>query len=176
MDIDGWIDGRLAALHGNAWVDPVMYAASWWGDDGRGWIAASLVRSAWAPVPLQAFGRQMVWLGIESVLINGPAKGLVRRPRPSAAPRTHRRKMRRPTNSSFPSGHAASAATMATLLSEDGLAPLWWGIALTVGASRVYLGVHHASDVAAGLAAGAAIGLAARHIDLPGLPAPTRPA
>ena len=176
MDIDGWIDQRLAALHGNRAIDPVMYAASWWGDDGRGWIASSAVVSLRTPRPLATFARHLVWLGIESALVNGPAKAAVRRPRPSAAPRAHTHRMRRPTNSSFPSGHAASAATMAALLSEEGLAPLWWCIALTVAASRVYLGVHHTSDVAAGLVAGAGIGLLARRVDLPGLPRTPRPA
>lgn len=147
-------------------LDPLMYGASWFGDDGKGWIAASLVRSVKAPSPAKAFARHLVWLGIESAVVNGPAKGLVRRDRPSRA-RRHPYRLRRPSNSSFPSGHAASAATMAMLLSEDGMAPLWWALAVTVGVSRIYVGVHHLSDVAAGMAIGAAIGAAARHIELP---------
>jgi undecaprenyl-diphosphatase len=108
----------------------------------------------------------MAWLGIESALVNGPAKGAVRRQRPVPIV-DHRFPLRRPGTSSFPSGHAASAATMAMVLSEDGLAPLWWSLALTIAASRVYVGVHHATDVAAGLAIGATIGYAARHVRLP---------
>jgi undecaprenyl-diphosphatase len=149
-----------------------MYTASALGDDGRVWIAASIVRSRRQPEPLRHLGRQLAWLGIESALVNGPAKGAVRRQRPVPI-LEHRYPLRRPGNSSFPSGHAASAATMATLLSEDGLAPLWWGLALTIAASRVYVGVHHATDVAAGLAIGTAIGYAARHIRLPLIEAPT---
>jgi undecaprenyl-diphosphatase len=166
VTVDDWVDARLAAVHGNPVADRIFYGASWFGDDGRGWIAASLLRSRRHPQPWRAFGRQMAWLGIESALVNGPAKGVVRRPRPTH-PRVHRHRLRRPTNSSFPSGHAASAATMAMLLSEDGLAPLWWTIAGAVAVSRIYVGVHHASDVAAGLAAGTAIGWAARRIRLP---------
>lgn len=174
MSIDGWIDQRAAALNGNPVLDAAMYAGSWFGDDGRGWIAASLIRSRSSADPKVAFGRQLVWLGIESALVNGPVKGAVRRPRPAALARSHRYRLRVPSNSSFPSGHASSAALMATLLSEDGLAPLWWTLALAVSASRVYVGVHHASDVAAGLAVGTVIGLAARHIELPYLPKPGR--
>lgn len=170
MSFDGWIDQRLGALRGNPVADRLMYAASSFGDDGRGWIACSAVRSLSTEAPAHTFLRQLAWLGIESALVNGPAKGAVRRDRP-VHERIHPHRLRRPSNSSFPSGHAASAATMATLLSEDGLAPLWWTIALTVAASRVYVGVHHASDVLGGLAIGTAIGLAARHIDLP-LPVP----
>jgi undecaprenyl-diphosphatase len=166
MTVDDWVDDRFARLHGNPVADRIFYGASWFGDDGRGWIAASLIRSRRAEKPWPTFLRQIAWLGIESAIVNGPAKGAVRRPRPSRA-REHRHHLRRPSNSSFPSGHAASAATMAMLLSEDGLAPLWWTLAGTVAVSRIYVGVHHASDVAAGLAAGAAIGWAARHITLP---------
>jgi undecaprenyl-diphosphatase len=61
---------------------------------------------------------------------------------------------------------------MATLLSEDGYAPVWWTLAIAVGLSRVYVGVHHPSDVAAGLAVGTAIGLLARRVELPWAPSP----
>jgi len=70
---------------------------------------------------------------------------------------------------SFPSGHAMATATLATVLillawrGQSG-PPRWrWpaatlavGFALLVGVSRVYLGVHHPSDVAAGWAMGVA--------------------
>jgi undecaprenyl-diphosphatase len=56
---------------------------------------------------------------------------------------------------------------MAMLLAEDGWGPLWWAIALTIGASRVHVGVHHPSDVVAGLVIGAGFGLLARHVELP---------
>ena len=66
-----------------------------------------------------------------------------------------------PTSSSFPSGHAASAAAFATAVGLESprlglaLAPL----AAAVGYSRVHVGVHWASDVAAGAALG--VGVAA---------------
>lgn len=165
MHLDRWIDERAAQVPGQAVLDPILHAATWFGDDGKGWMVASLLNSRRHPDPWRVFARHLAWLGIESALVNGPAKGLVRRPRPAARDRVHR--VRRPTNSSFPSGHAASAATMAMLLSEDGLAPLWWTLAVGVAASRIYVGVHHTTDVVAGLAIGAGIGLVARHIDLP---------
>lgn len=62
-----------------------------------------------------------------------------------------------PAGSSWPSGHAAVAAAMATTLGE-GRGPVSRGllgaIAAAVGASRVYVGVHHPSDVVAGLGLG----------------------
>lgn len=175
--VDHWAGRELDHVRGVPALDLAMYGASRLGDDGLFWIAAAAVRAVGRPAPLVRFGRQLAWLGIESAVVNGPVKGLVRRPRPVAARRhPHPHRLRVPSNSSFPSGHAASAATMAMLLSEDGLAPLWWGVAITIAASRVYVGVHHVSDVAAGLAVGAGIGYLARRVDLPLLVLPEPPA
>jgi membrane-associated phospholipid phosphatase len=139
-----------------------MYALSALGDDGRVWIAAAVAESLRARRPMQTFGHAMLWLGIESALVNGPMKIVVHRPRPDA-PTEHEHRLRIPSGTSFPSGHAASAATMATVLSmRSPLAPLWYLLAVGVGASRVHVGVHHASDVLAGWAVGAAIGSVGR--------------
>lgn len=164
--IDRWADRQVGRARGNRPIDRVMYSASRFGDDGRGWILVALVRSRFTADPWRTFARQMTWLSIESIVVNGPIKMAVRRPRP-AFDRDHPHHLRRPTDTSFPSGHAASAATMAMLLAEDGWGPLWWAIALTIGASRVHVGVHHPSDVVAGLVIGAGFGLLARHVELP---------
>ncbi|MDP1655913.1 MAG: phosphatase PAP2 family protein [Hylemonella sp.] len=63
-------------------------------------------------------------------------------------------------NSSFPSGHAANAFMLATLLTallRRGLRPLWYGLASLVALSRVYLGLHYPGDVLAGAALGAGL-------------------
>src|SRR6266540_6924872 len=57
--------------------------------------------------------------------------------------------MHRPISSSFPSGHAASAFTAAMLLAGGPATPMWFALAATVAASRVYTQMHHASDVVA---------------------------
>jgi undecaprenyl-diphosphatase len=66
--------------------------------------------------------------------------------------------LRRPITSSFPSGHATAAFCAATLLGGGG----WYVAASAVAATRVYVRLHHASDVAAGAAFGLALGVAMR--------------
>ncbi|MEZ5239905.1 MAG: hypothetical protein R2716_13465 [Microthrixaceae bacterium] len=46
-----------------------------------------------------------------------------------------------PADTSFPSGHAASGALMAVILSESSpMAPVWVLLALGIGASRAHVG------------------------------------
>ena len=61
-----------------------------------------------------------------------------------------------PQTASFPSGHAASAGAGAFALSRiwPGASPGLWALALLIGSSRVYLGVHYPFDVLAGLVIG----------------------
>lgn len=58
---------------------------------------------------------------------------------------------------SFPSGHAARAALLATL--AVGTGPAWWALLMLIWAplvalARVAMGVHYLSDVAAGIVLG----------------------
>lgn len=87
-----------------------------------------------------------------------------RRPASSAVPE-HRRLLPRPTSSSLPSGHAASAAAFATGVALEapaaGLALL--PLAAAVAYSRVHTGVHWPSDVGAGAALGVGAAVATCH-------------
>jgi len=59
---------------------------------------------------------------------------------------------------SFPSGHSAAAFAVAVpiALTHPWLAPVTLGLATTVAASRVWLKVHHLTDVLAGVGLGVA--------------------
>lgn len=67
-----------------------------------------------------------------------------------------------PGGSSFPSGHTATSFACATVLSffVPRAAPAFYVLALAIGFSRIYVGVHWPLDVAGGAILGVAVGLA----------------
>ncbi|MEU9115065.1 phosphatase PAP2 family protein [Streptomyces sp. NPDC048483] len=115
--------------------------------------------------------RGVASLAVASATVNTLGKRSVRRARPllDAVP-VIRQLHRPPLTSSFPSGHAASAAAFVTGIACENK---WWGLALapvavSVAFSRVYTGVHYPGDVLAGAALGAGAAFAVRGV------APTR--
>lgn len=161
-------DGAAFALMARAnaaipLLTPVMVGFTWIGTQyvmvplGVGlllWFALRR-RHRWHSwrVPVVALG---------STLLNGLLKITYHRPRPLVPHLVAAHGL------SFPSGHAMVAASFWGLLwwlARRNLPPgarrtaALWGLpvlALLVGGSRVYLGVHYASDVLAGFAAGLA--------------------
>jgi undecaprenyl-diphosphatase len=105
-------------------------------------------------------------VGVTSATINLGIKPLARRRRPDRAdPAPHgARQVRMPESDSFPSGHAASAFTAATLLAGGPATPVWFALAAAVASSRVYTRMHHTSDIVAGAALGVALGTIARRL------------
>jgi membrane-associated phospholipid phosphatase len=66
--------------------------------------------------------------------------------------------MATPTGLSFPSSHATSSFAAARAFGRLLPSPLLYAAAAGMGLSRLYLGVHYPSDVAAGAALGLAFG------------------
>ncbi|MFJ8634377.1 phosphatase PAP2 family protein [Streptomyces sp. NPDC093568] len=147
------VDRRiLSAVHAHG-RDPrvagVARALSRAGEHGALWLAAGLAgaaldggrRGAWLRGTALTAGAHVVSMGVKRV---------VRRPRPAhVEPR-----VRTLGRHSFPSSHAASAAAAAVaygMLGAQAIAPLAAAMCL----SRLVVGVHYPSDVAAGAALGA---------------------
>lgn len=152
-----WLRGRPAADH-------LLYAASAVGDHSLIWVVLAAIRATRSRRDLLAAARLAATLPVESALVNGAVKSAFRRRRPEV---TGGRPLylRQPRTSSFPSGHASSAACALVLLAdEDPAWALYLAIAALVTASRIHVRIHHASDVVAGLAVGAALGLAVRRL------------
>jgi membrane-associated phospholipid phosphatase len=163
---DEWADEALERLRGNPVADTVFTTASRLGEFSVIWHVANVTRGLTDPRRARQIPVLAVLLGAESLVVNQGLKRLFRRARPTVEG-DPRYPVRRPLTSSFPSGHASAAAFNAVLLTDwDGRrsAPLWWGMALVVATSRAYVRIHHPSDVVAGLATGAVLGLAARQL------------
>jgi undecaprenyl-diphosphatase len=81
--------------------------------------------------------------------------------RPSARYATPKTLVPAPKDHSFPSGHAATSFAAATVLTAFAprLAPAWFVLALAIGFSRVYVGVHYPLDIVGGAALGVATAL-----------------
>ena len=162
---DTWVDDALERLRGNPIADRVFTTASHVGDFSLIWHGIGIARAVVRGRPDQLVVLA-VMLGAESLIVNQGVKRLFRRERPTTTG-DDRLQVRTPTTSSFPSGHASSAAFAAMVLSGwDGpkLGMLWWKIAATVGISRAYVRIHHGSDVVAGALVGALLGVAGRRI------------
>lgn len=145
--------------------DPFFYTLSSAADHSLLWFAVGSMRSAVAGDPqfMVRFGAVM---GAESALTNGPIKLLFRRVRPTderTGPLPYG--MRRPITSSFPSGHATAAFTAAMMLTTSKKSALvWFPLAGLVATSRVYVRMHHASDIVVGAGLGLVFGAAGRRI------------
>ncbi len=163
--LDLRIDAFVDRIRGPK-LDPLVYGLSSAADHGFLWLLVASGRAARTGDPGIAL-RMGAALGVESLLTNGPIKACFRRVRPDddhppEGPLPYG--MHRPLTSSFPSGHAASAFTAATLLAGGPATPLWFALATAVAASRVYTQMHHTSDIVAGAALGGALGLIARRL------------
>jgi undecaprenyl-diphosphatase len=166
---DAAVDDAVESIRNPA-LDQVFYALSAAADHSKLWHGVAWTRGI--VTGRRADARRMsTALAIESLVTNVVIKSLVGRVRPDRpandGPLPYN--MRVPITSSFPSGHATAAFTAAVFLSDDGaaLAPLWFGLAGAVAFSRVYVRMHHASDIVAGAALGIMLGRGLRRILTP---------
>jgi undecaprenyl-diphosphatase len=160
---DARFDRRVDALRGDPILDRLFYTASFFADHGVLWVALGVVRFFTAVGGAEAAhfaGIRAVCAEFgQSVFVNVGVKSLFRRNRPVIQePRPFY--LRTPRTTSFPSGHATASFTAAVLLSQG--TPWGWflfPLAVIVSFSRVYVRIHHASDVIGGVVLGLIIGV-----------------
>jgi undecaprenyl-diphosphatase len=149
--LDARLRSRVAALR-TPERDAVVRVAT----DLGSLYGVGVVAGTFALLGRPALARRLGAAGATAWTLAQAAKPLLPRERPYQAHGAERLVVE-PAGTSWPSGHSAVAAAMAATLG-DGRGPLarmLLGAAATaVGASRVYVGVHHPSDVVAGLGIG----------------------
>ena len=150
-------------VHGYAapWLTRVMIAASWAGSGLVLWPLGALIVLLLARAGREREGALFAVAVVGANLISESLKLFFHRVRPEpwfGYPL--------PSSYSFPSGHAFVSFCFCLCLAEVVVRDEWpaarkaavWGAAvactLTIGLSRVYLGVHYPTDVLAGFAAG----------------------
>ena len=152
VPIDHDLRGRIAALR-TPERDAIVRVATDLGSlFGVGVVAGTVALTGRA-----ALARRVAVSGATAWTLAQAAKPLLPRERPYQADGAERIVVE-PAGTSWPSGHAAVASAMASTLGEGRgvlVRGMLGAVAGAVGASRVYVGVHHPSDVVAGYGLGA---------------------
>jgi len=150
----------MSSLHWPV-VTPVMRGLTVAGAAGLVWIVIGLAVAFRQRRPLVLVA--LVGMIIVTSRIDAILKDAIGRARPFVGDPSVHPSIALPHDPSMPSGHAMNAFAGAVLLGSIVPRARWWLLALAcaIALSRVYLGVHFASDVLAGAALGAAIGAAA---------------
>jgi undecaprenyl-diphosphatase len=167
--VDRAVDTAVSRAR-NPVLDAVFYPLSSAADHSLLWLATAGVREALGKARPGTAVRLAAVLGVESAITNVVLKSVFGRIRPALDPALAGPLpwgLRRPLTSAFPSGHATAGFTTAVFLSRADPGPPWYLIAGLVAFSRVYVRLHHTSDVVAGAALGLAFGLAARRFAPP---------
>jgi len=144
------------------WQWPVVLCARL--ADGPVWIAIGAAAMIWGSNALRGTTIKVAVAGAFTAIVVGAIKFSVRRQRPRGAESALWSTMPRFDRYSFPSGHAARVACIATVASTaDGrLALPGVLLILVVGCARVAMGIHYLLDVVCG----AILGLASAYLVL----------
>lgn len=157
-----WVD---AVFHGQTWLNYIMSGITWLGEFGAAGILLAIIlliipKTRWAGVAV------VIALIFDFLLVNIILKYAVNRPRPwhgweEIVTFYESVGVRKPTDASFPSGHAAAcfAAAIAITLRYKAKAIPAIVVAALVAISRIYLCIHFPTDVIGGVVFGSVCGV-----------------
>ena len=159
QSLDAQLLENLRAWHA-PWLDRAMFIATIGGIMGGIWQLLALVgltRARWRAAAWRTL--LTVWLAL--LVVDGVAKPLISRSRPTVPPAPTRTLPPASLTTSFPSGHATSAFAGAAAVSRMWPASrvVWWSLAALIGYSRIYLGHHYPFDVIGGALLGTGVAL-----------------
>lgn len=159
-EVDARVSARIALPPTARWPRILAQIVAHSGDSLL-WLATAAAALIWGEGLLRVAG----WRIIAATLLPGALTAILKRTfRRQRPPNRTRGLYIGPDHYAFPSGHAGRTACLVLLLAPlcvpwgALLLPIW---ALAVGLARVALGVHFASDILAGWAAGLIAGLIA---------------
>jgi len=160
---DEAIERRLGRVRNSPTLDTAAIVTSNLADYGAVWLVVGAVKAARDRSSRQRVVTALAVAGVSSTLVNWTAKQLVGRSRPEGPEPTSARGVRRPTSSSFPSGHTLAAWCTAVVLADSPAEmAAYLAFAGATAFSRVHLRAHHATDVVGGATLGLAVGVIAR--------------
>jgi membrane-associated phospholipid phosphatase len=173
--VDQQVGRRIYHAPTPAVVNKTLFTLSSLAENGLFWTGVVAAVALTGTRGRHAAARGALTLGASSLLTNLGAKKVIRAPRPRLRGLTHRHLNHTPTSPSFPSGHTATAAALATgiwaVSPRRGIPAA--ALAAAVSYSRLHIGAHWLSDVLTGTLVGITVGLLGRLIFPPAKEQPT---
>ena len=153
---------RWFVHHRAGWLNPVFEGLSWIGRLGLVWIVlACILALLWKRYAVVVF--TVLAVAVSDWASYG-LKAVFDVERPSMRYAEPKALVPAPTDAAFPSGHAATSFAAATVLTfaRPRWAPAFYLLAVAIGFSRVYVGVHYPLDIVGGAALGVGVAIALR--------------